>query len=308
VGSERVQARVDARVVAATNRDPVGLVASKVFREDLYYRLNVIEITIPPLRARVEDIPLLFGHFLRRYAEARGIAPPAVAADAMRALVDFEWPGNVRQLKNVAERLIVRAQRSIIALADLPPEVTGRLRPAPAVPASEERPAIEAVFDRMVKHRESFWTAVYPAFMIRDITRNDLRYIVRRGLQETAGSYKMLVELLNMKPTDYKRFLNFLRKHECHVPFERFRSARLRPRAVPEEEITPGHVPDQTPPALEEVIGLPKDAQPALAEVIRLPKEAPAAQEVIRLPRDLSKIGVARRWPAARRVGVAPGT
>ena len=166
VGSDRVQARVDARVVAATNRDPAALVASKVFREDLYYRLNVIEITIPPLRARVEDIPVLLEHFLRRYAEARGIAPPAVAADAMKALVDFEWPGNVRQLKNVAERLIVRAQRAIITLADLPPEVTGRLRPSPVVPGSEERPAIEAVFDRMVKHRESFWSAVYPAFMI----------------------------------------------------------------------------------------------------------------------------------------------
>jgi DNA-binding NtrC family response regulator len=274
VGSDRVQARVDARVVAATNRDPAGLVASKTFREDLYYRLNVIEIMIPPLRARVEDIPVLFAHFLGRYAEARGIAPPAVAPDAMRALIDFEWPGNVRQLKNVAERLIVRAQRSIIALTDLPPEITGRLRPSPVVPVSEERPAIEAVFDRMVKHRESFWSAVYPAFMIRDITRNDLRFIVRRGLQETAGSYKMLVELLNMKPTDYKRFLNFLRKHECHVPFERFRSARVRPRAMPEEEFTAPRLADVTPPVLEDVLPLSED---------------------------LSALGTERRWSEARR-------
>src|SRR5207247_2401099 len=89
-----------------------------------------------------------------------------VGSDRVQALVDFEWPGNVRQLKNVAERLIVRAQRTIITLADLPQEVTGRLRPSPVVLGSEERPAIEAVFDRMVKHRESFWSAVYPAFMI----------------------------------------------------------------------------------------------------------------------------------------------
>jgi hypothetical protein len=177
----------------------------------------------------------------------------------MRALVDFEWPGNVRQLKNVAERLIVRAQRSIIALADLPPEFTGRLRPPPGVPACEERPAIEAAFDRMVKQRESFWSAVYPAFMIRDITRNDLRYVVRRGLQETAGSYKMLVELLNMKPTDYKRFLNFLRKHECHVPFERFRSARLRPRAKAEDEFTAPRLVDATTPVLEDVLPFRED-------------------------------------------------
>src|SRR6267143_3482167 len=71
VGSDRVQARVDARVVAATNRDPAGLVASKAFREDLYYRLNVIEIKIPPLRSRREDIPVLFEHFLRQYSERR---------------------------------------------------------------------------------------------------------------------------------------------------------------------------------------------------------------------------------------------
>ena len=106
-----------------------------------------------------------------------------------------------------------------------------------APPAPKERAAIEVVFDRMVKQRESFWSAVYPEFMARDLTRSDLRFIVKRGLQETSGSYKMLVELLNMKPTDYKRFLNFLRKHECHVPFERFRSASagLRRRAMQDE-------------------------------------------------------------------------
>jgi hypothetical protein len=87
----------------------------------------------------------------------------------------------------------------------------------------------------MMKKRESFWSAVYPAFMVRDRTRTDLRFIVGRGLQETAGSYKMLVELLNMKPTDYKRFLNFLRKHECQVPFERYRSVR-RPRQAGSED------------------------------------------------------------------------
>jgi hypothetical protein len=130
--------------------------------------------------------------------------------------------------------------------------------------------------------------------MIRDITRNDLRFIVRRGLQETSGSYKLLVELLNMKPTDYKRFLNFLRKHECHVPFERFRSARLRPRSIQEEELTPARLADQTTPVVE--------------EVIRLPKEAPPAQEVIRLPKDLSAIGTKRRWSDARRVGLASGS
>jgi len=93
---------------------------------------------------------------------------------------------------------------------------------------------------------------VYPAFMTRDLTRSDLRFIVRRGLQETSGSYKMLVELLNMKPTDYKRFLNFLRKHECHVPFERFRSVRGRYRSLPDAEFAVGCAPDSPTPPSEE--------------------------------------------------------
>ena len=257
VGSDRVQASLDTRVLAATNRDPLEMVASKAFREDLYYRLNVIEIKIPPLRARREDIPALFEHFLVRCAERRQIAPPSIASDAMKALIDFEWPGNVRQLRNVAERLIARADHAIIAVADLPPEITGGPHRATfAAPA--ERPAIAAVYERMVVNRESFWSAVYPAFMLRDLTRNDLRFVVRRGLQETGGSYKILVELLNMKPTDYKRFLNFLRKHQCHVPFEPFRAARLRPRALPTER-TGSHVIEAPQAGREDAMPIPDE-------------------------------------------------
>jgi DNA-binding NtrC family response regulator len=260
VGSDRVQNRIDVRVLAATNRDPEQLVAAKIFRADLYYRLNVIDIRIPPLRARREDIRPLFEHFLCRYAAAHGTTPPTVEADVMRALVDFDWPGNVRQLKNVAERLIVRGQRSLISFADLPPEVAGIVRPMPlAVMARPEPSRLEAVFDRMVNHGESFWSAVYPAFMARDLTRDDLRFIVARGLQETSGSYKMLVELLNMKPTDYKRFLNFLRKHECHLPFERFRAAGVRRRAPMNAEYDGrGHF-DAVPPVLDDPPPPPED-------------------------------------------------
>ena len=262
VGSDRTQSRIDARVLAATNRDPMELVASKTFREDLFYRLNVIEIRIPPLRARREDIPLLFEHFLRQCAGAHGMAASPIAPDALKALVDFDWPGNIRQLKNVAERLVARGlHRPFITIADLPPEVAGLHRAATLHPvaARSQRLPIEAVFERMVQHRESFWSAVYPAFMARDLTRADLRFVVGRGLQETAGSYKMLVELLNMKPTDYKRFLNFLRKHECQVPFERYRSARHRPHATHEDEFTAAHLGDGTAPVLDDVIPLSDD-------------------------------------------------
>jgi DNA-binding NtrC family response regulator len=254
VGSDRVQARIDVRVLAATNRDPQELVESKIFRADLYYRLHVIGIKIPPLRERREDVLVLFDHFIQAYAAARGIPTPTLSAEATRAIVGYDWPGNVRQLKNVAERLIVHADHSIIPLAALPPELRLRAGAASGPAAPPPRAVIEEIFDRMVRHRESFWSAVYPAFMMRDLTRDDLRFIIRRGLQETAGNYKMLVELLNMKPTDYKRFLNFLRKHECHVPFARFRAAGLRRGSSMDDAFSASSVPDSPPPMFDDLV------------------------------------------------------
>jgi DNA-binding NtrC family response regulator len=233
VGSDRVESAIDLRIIAATSRELDGLVASKAFREDLYCRLNTIEVRIPPLRSRREDIPVLLGHFLQAYSERHGVTPPTIAPEVMRYLVEYEWTGNLRQLKQVVERLLVRAQGSITRVTDLPPEIVARPWPDAHETESSGSAAIQGLFDRMAKQRESFWSVVYPAFMARDLTRNDLRLIVRKGLQETAGSYKMLVELLNMHPTDYRRFLSFLRKHGCHVPFQRFRTIQPWHRDVP---------------------------------------------------------------------------
>jgi two-component system, NtrC family, response regulator AtoC len=226
VGADRVQSRVDVRVIAATNRELLARIGSKDFREDLYYRLNVIHITIPPLRGRREDIPVFLDYFLRSYAERHGVRSPELSPDALAHLVAYDWPGNVRELKNVAERLIVRGKSGLITLTDLPAEIQqwGRQIAAPPPPASTS--VVNDLYDRLVTNRESFWSVVYPSFMARDLTRADLRALLRRGLQQTGGNYKVLVQLFNMPPTDYKRFLNFLRKHECHVPFQRFRTAR----------------------------------------------------------------------------------
>jgi hypothetical protein len=106
-------------------------------------------------------------------------------------------------------------------VADLPPEiVAGPRSVGAAISVADE------LYDRLVQAQESFWSTVYPPFMARDITRADLLTILRKGLQRTGGSYKMLVQLFNMPPRDYKRFLNFLRKHGCHLPFHAFRTAR----------------------------------------------------------------------------------
>ena len=120
VGSDRPQLVTDVRVVAATNRDLFACVSAKTFREDLYYRLNVIRVVIPPLRDRLEDIPSLLAHFMKTSSESHRVDQPALADETMERLMAYSWPGNVRELKNVAERLVVRAKANVVPVTDLP--------------------------------------------------------------------------------------------------------------------------------------------------------------------------------------------
>jgi two-component system response regulator HydG len=230
VGADRAQTRVDVRVIAATNRVLVDAVAQKQFREDLYYRLNVVHLYVPPLRERRDDIPLLLFHFLQMFARQYQTPVPTLSDEAAKLLLEHAWPGNVRELKNVVERLIIRASGRQIEAVDLPADLMRAASMAAASPPAEQpRPAARSVadqlFDQMVKERMSFWSVVYSPFMSRDLTRADVRALVKRGLESTSGNYKVLVELFNMKPDDYKRFLGFLRKYHCHMPFQQFRSA-----------------------------------------------------------------------------------
>jgi len=129
LGSERTQ-KVDLRVIAATNRDLRALVGEGTFREDLFYRLSVIPISIPPLRERREDIPLLIEHFLRKHGRRTGKHIERMSEEAMRALTEYAWPGNVRELENVIERAVVLSEGPIIGF----PEVS--LMGAGAAPTS----------------------------------------------------------------------------------------------------------------------------------------------------------------------------
>ena len=127
VGGQRM-VKVDVRVVSATARDLTLEIAEGRFREDLYYRLNVVPVVIPPLCDRREDIPPLVDHFVAHYASQRRVPTPEVASDAMVALQSYEWPGNVRQLRNVVERTIIMAPGNRIGRIDLdllPAEVLG---------------------------------------------------------------------------------------------------------------------------------------------------------------------------------------
>ena len=130
---------------------------------------------------------------------------------------------HIRQLHNVLEKLVVTGRREVIQLDDLPLELrTPSL--ASTRPRRERRRTIaDELFKKLIEQGESFWTAVYPLYMNRDITRGHVRDVVHKGLAESRGNYKIVLRLFNMEACDYKRFLNFLRKHDCHLSFKEYR-------------------------------------------------------------------------------------
>jgi DNA-binding NtrC family response regulator len=213
-------------VISATNRRLIDQVAAKEFRDDLYNRLNVIHIHVPPLRDRRDDIPVLVDHFLRSFGGCHLIDQPAIEPDALARLVDWHWPGNIRELRNVVERLVLCCRNGVIVRADLPREFVCEPSLRPAAVAVPMPTRAELLFEQIVVKRESFWSAVGEPFLARDLTRDDVRAVVRRGLQTTNGSYKTLVQLFNMPGDDYKKFLGFLRKYRSHMPIQEFRTVR----------------------------------------------------------------------------------
>lgn len=148
VGDDRAT-RVDVRLITATHRDLKQLVQTGQMREDFYYRINVFPVTLPPLRERREDIPLLIDYFLQTLPAARGRGVTGIAKDALVRLMDYSWPGNIRQLRNAVEHALVTVTGDRITLLDLPPEIRDLrhpLAPVPtAVPSAERTELIDAL-------------------------------------------------------------------------------------------------------------------------------------------------------------------
>ncbi|MDQ3298599.1 MAG: sigma-54 dependent transcriptional regulator [Myxococcota bacterium] len=170
VGSTE-EVEVDARVIAATNRDLEAEVARGAFRADLYYRLNVIEVWIPPLRHRREDIPLLAEHFLRRFGAEHGRSLQ-LSTEAMRKLETYDFPGNVRELENMLERAVALSSSAVIGVSDLPPVKAPRSEPV------AEFPTEGVDLDRVLSDFERGW--------------------VMRALEQTGGVRKRAAALLGI--------------------------------------------------------------------------------------------------------------
>jgi transcriptional regulator with PAS, ATPase and Fis domain len=210
---------VDVRIIAATNRNLPERVARGEFREDLLYRIQVIHLTVPALRDRREDIRTLVTHAITRTNR-----PVEFSEDALRAMERYRWPGNVRELQNVVEHIAWMCKSSEVSLQDIPKEIAGD--PHGLLPKRERRRQLSTeLYDALVGGHYSFWDHIHTLFLSRDMTRHDLRQLLRRGLTATRGNYRALLKLFGMPDSDYKHFMNFLAAHDCVVDFREFRTA-----------------------------------------------------------------------------------
>ena len=223
VGSDRIHTRVDVRIIAATNRVLLDEVGSGRFREDLYYRLNVLHLRVPPVRERRQDLPLLLEHFLKLFAVQYGTEVPRLSNEALEMCLQYDWPGNIRELKNVLERLVVLRRAGCVEREDIPVELLKSEPSAPATAQPAAPPVADRLFQEIVEEGKSFWSTAYAPFMTRDVTREDLRRLVTMGLKRAGGDYRALTRLFNMPEDDTHRLIAVLRKYQCHVPVQGLR-------------------------------------------------------------------------------------
>ena len=218
VGSDAPAIRSDVRVISATNRDLAEMVAKGDFREDLLYRIKVAHVHVPPLRDRKEDVRPLVDEILRKHGTSHSISEKAYSL-----LEQYRWPGNVRELHNVIEQATAMAAGCQIGVDDLPQSVTVP-QGSHLYPRRERRRRVsDRLFEELTAGKAHFWNDVHALFTNRDITRADVRDLVRRGLSATAGNYRAVVQLFGMPSSDYKKVLNFLAAHDCMVDYREFR-------------------------------------------------------------------------------------
>ncbi|MBI3072917.1 MAG: sigma 54-interacting transcriptional regulator [Deltaproteobacteria bacterium] len=228
LGGEETQ-KSDVRVLAATNADMRSLIADGRFREDLFYRLNLLTIQIPPLRDRRTDIPLLANHLLAKHARAysKPVASIRLSEAALRALMDYHWPGNVRQLEAILLRaLILYGDPTIVAREDVDAAIQEDEGRAPDS-AQDEAPrgngTSAALFGQIQSGDGSFWEIVYKPFHDHALSRSVVRGVIETALAEAGGYYKRAARLLAVEESDYMRFMDFLKNSGCKVDFRKFR-------------------------------------------------------------------------------------
>jgi transcriptional regulator with GAF, ATPase, and Fis domain len=218
VGDTGPGVRVNVRVIAATNRDLAERVVSGHFRKDLLYRIKVVHLHIPPLREHREDIRVLIGRAIARTGRPIHLQP-----EALKALERYAWPGNVRELQNVIEQVTWTTDSTEVSFSDLPEHIRTASIPGVHPKSERRRQFADEMYAALVARQYTFWDHIHALFLSRDMTRQDLRQLLARGLTTTRGNYHALLKLFGMPETDYKRLMNFLAAHDCAIDFRPFR-------------------------------------------------------------------------------------
>jgi DNA-binding NtrC family response regulator len=200
--------KADVRIIAATNKSLEQAVAARQFREDLFYRLNVVRVQIPALRERHEDIRLLVNYFLKKFAKEQQSPPRSIAPSALKALEKYHWPGNVRELENVIRRALVIAKGDAILSSDLPPEITGQGAAVLPVTTGTLTGVEGAPTDLNVVARQLFhWARRDPKLKVLPAVEREL---VIQALKETTGNQVHAAKLLGItRATLRKRIEKF---------------------------------------------------------------------------------------------------
>lgn len=230
----------DVRIVASfTSRAGSGKSqTSGMLRADLRALFMGGEVHVPALRERRDDIPILADYFARSAAARLGLPVTTFTPQAHSALEAYSWPGNVSELKQVVERVVADARFHEVRAEDLPVGIRPRLMLA-ARASRGRRSVAEVLLARIVKGGESFWSCVYPQFMRREITRMDVREVVRRGLDAVRGSQDGLVRLFNMPAADRVRFERFLKRYQCEWSYSDPSTSDSKSRAVASDKSLP---------------------------------------------------------------------
>ncbi len=216
----RQDVRVDVRVVAATNRDLESAVADGHFREDLFFRLNVVCITLPPLRQRRDDIPILTGQFLRQYAQHYNRPTPALATDTLRLFAEYDWPGNVRELENLIKRMVIVGTDAQIR-REVAESIAGRALRVGPIPALQSTavptppPVVVIATQAPPEPAVVAAAAAVPTGSLKDIARNAAREaereLISRTLTQTRWNRREAAEILGIS---YKALLYKIKEAE----------------------------------------------------------------------------------------------
>jgi transcriptional regulator with GAF, ATPase, and Fis domain len=221
---ETMPRKIDIQVLAATNKDPLEEIKKGKFRRDLYYRLRIMEIRVPPLRDRSGDIPLLLEWFLEQIAQSEGGRSKKFSRETVEILNTYHYPGNIRELKNIIAEAYYSAKGDRIDVNVLPLE----LRRIDTTDSSVHSDVAARLYSQIAEGLGDFERLVRKPFMKHQFGASVVREIIERALRDSEGKYRDAFSLLKIPGRRYAMTMQFLKRHNCYVDFRSFR--RIRPQ------------------------------------------------------------------------------